>query len=87
MNETINESQPIRIRVSKYNSENERHNAIKAQKRMWYHANADLQKLKSLKSYYVNQLKKNDLKEEIKTKYESKLNEINNQLNSLSSKK
>lgn len=74
-------------RISKYATDEERHEAIKAQKRDWYKNNSNIQKLKSLKSYYVNQLKKDDLKPEIKTKYESKLNEIEEQLNSLSSKK
>ena len=74
-------------RVSKYENETERHEAVKRQKREWYKNNSDIQKLKSLKSYYVKQLKKTDLKEEMKTKYECKLNEIEEQLNSLSSKK
>ena len=75
------ESQSLECkRVSKYSSDDERHNAIKSQKRSWYYKNRDLQKLKSLKSYYLNQLKKDDLKENLRTKYESKLNKINEKL-------
>ena len=71
---------PVKTRISKYNNDNERHEAIKSQKRNWYHIHSEQQKLKSLKSYYINQLKKEDLKPETKTKYESKLNEIETKL-------
>lgn len=64
-------------RQSKYSSDEDRHEAIKHQKVMWYRRNRDKQKLKSLKSYYQKQLQKQDLKEEIKLRYEKKLNEIN----------
>ena len=74
----INEKK--RTRTTKYNSDDDRHEAIKAQKRCWYSRNSDKQKLKSLKSYYVKQLNKQDLKPEIKSKYENKLNEINEKL-------
>ena len=70
-------------RQSKYNNEEERHNAIKAQKRSWYHLNADKQKLKSLKTYYQKQLQRQDLKENLRNKYESKLNEIEEKLKSI----
>ena len=57
-NDETTTEQPTPKRISKYNNETERHNAIKAQKRQWYHLNKDKQKLKSLKAYYQNQLKK-----------------------------
>ena len=79
INEEINNSE-LTKRISKYSTNEERHEAIKAQKRFWYHQNKDKQKLKSLKAYYQNQLKKPDLKPEIKAKYETKLNEINERL-------
>jgi len=72
-----NKVEPVRTRISKYNNDVERHEAIKSQKRNWYHIHSEQQKLKSLKSYYVNQLKKENLKPETKTKYELKLNELN----------
>ena len=82
-NNTLRIIEPIIMkRTYKYSTDEERHNAVKAQKRSWYHLNSQQQKLKSLKSYYVKQLKKTDLKPEIKTKYENKLNEINLKLNS-----
>lgn len=82
-NEEIKIIEPIIMkRIYKYSSDEERHNAVKAQKRNWYHLNSEKQKLKSLKTYYIKQLKKTDLKPEIKTKYENKLNEINLKLNS-----
>ena len=71
---------PIEKRTHKYNNDNERYEASKANKRKWYYNNKEQQKLKSLKQYYVNQLKKEDLKEDIKTKYENKLNTINEKL-------
>ena len=67
-------------RNSKYDNDEEHHNAIKAQKRSWYWKNSDKQKLKSLKSYYQKQLQRQDLKENLRTKYESKLNELNEKL-------
>jgi len=70
-------------RQSKYSSEEERHEAIKHQKRQWYYINSDKQKLKSLKTYYQKQLQKQDLKEEIKLKCEKKLNEIEEKLKSI----
>ena len=76
-----NKVEPVKTRIGKYNNDDERHEAIKSQKRNWYHLNSDKQKLKSLKSYYVKQLAKTDLNESTRTKYESKLNEINNKLN------
>ena len=78
-NET-NQVEQKQKRVYKYDSEEERHEASKTNKRQWYYKNKDQQKLKSLKYYYQNQLKKTDLKEETKKKYESKINEINNKL-------
>ena len=68
-------------RIYKYNTDEERHNASKASKRQWYWNNREQQKLKSLKAYYIKQLAKSDLKEELKNKYEAKLNEINQKLN------
>ena len=83
-NEQTNEQTIDKIteikRISKYINEEARHEAIKAQKRSWYKRNSDKQKLKSLRSYYENQLKKDDLKEEVKNKYEAKLNDINEKL-------
>ncbi len=76
--EPIDESKPKRI--YKYSSDEERHNAIKRQKLDYYYRNKEIQKLKSLKSYYTKQLMKTDLKEDIKNKYQNKLDEINEQL-------
>ena len=83
VNESINESQPTTKSGYKYNNDEEKHEAIKGQKRQWYHNNSDKQRLKSLLYYYRKQLQKQDLKEPVKTKYESKLNEINEKLNSI----
>ena len=67
-------------RVHKYETEEERHEASKNNKRQWYYRNKEQQKLKSLKAYYIKQLQNQDLKEKTKNKYESKLNSINKQL-------
>ena len=75
-NDQTIEPAPVK-RIHKYSSDQERHEASKASKRLWYHKNKETQKLKSLRNYYIKQLKKDDLKEEIRTKYETKLNEIN----------
>ena len=70
----------IQKRTHKYNNDVDRHEASKANKRKWYYHNQEQQKLKSLKQYYINQLKKEDLKDDIKSKYENKLNKINEKL-------
>ena len=79
MSESTNE-QPLVKRTHKYDNEQDRHEASKAAKRNWYWKNKDKQKLKSLKAYYIKQLTKTNLKEETKTKYENKLNDINSKL-------
>lgn len=88
--EQVNEIKPCddenkviirRTRISKYNNDDEKHEAIKAQKREWYWKHSNKQKLKSLKQYYQKQLAKSDLKEETKSKYVNKLNSINEELN------
>lgn len=76
-NEQSTNNQVLVKRIYKYNTEEERHEASKASKREWYHRNKEQQKLKSLRNYYIKQLKKDDLKEELRSKYETKLNEIN----------
>lgn len=81
INEEETHSQSTINHYSKYNSDVDRHEAIKGQKRQWYRNNCDKQKLKSLKYYYQKQLKKIDLNEATKSKYESKLNELNQKLN------
>ena len=43
------ESSPKEHKSYKYNNEEEKHEAIKSQKRNWYYANSDKQKLKSLR--------------------------------------
>ena len=84
----INESSTNQVeqkpkRIYKYETDEQRHEASKTNKRKWYYLNKNQQKLKSLKYYYQNQLKKSDLKEELKKKYESKINEIDEKLNQL----
>ena len=74
------ESSTEHKRIYKYDNEHDRHEASKASKRLWYYNNREQQKLKSLKQYYIKQLAKTDLKEEVRIKYEAKLNEINQQL-------
>lgn len=71
-----NDVQPVK-RVYKYNTDEERHEASKKNKRNWYYRNKEQQKLKSLKAYYIKQLSQQNLEEKTKTKYENKLNEIN----------
>ena len=81
MSENIEEKTSTTIkRTSKYSTEEERHEAIKSQKRNWYYLNKDKQKLKSLKTYYQKQLQKQELKPDIRSKYETKLNEIETKL-------
>ena len=74
------ENQASIKRIYKYETDEQRHEASKASKRHWYHINRDVQKLKSLKAYYIKQLQKTDLKEEVKAKYESKLKAIEDKL-------
>ena len=79
-NDNVVDVKPKRTRVHKYPTEEERYAANKASKRQWYYKNKDKQKLKSLRQYYTNQLKKAELREDIKQKYEQRLNEINEAL-------
>ena len=75
------EPQPIeKKRIHKYSNDEDRRDASRANKRNWYHRNKEQQKLKSLKQYYQNQLKKDDLRDDVRSKYECKLNEINEKL-------
>ena len=74
------ENQASIKRIYKYETDEQRHEASKTNKRNWYHRNSDVQKLKSLKAYYIKQLQKTDLKEEVKAKYESKLKAIEDKL-------
>ena len=80
--EKTNEQSRVK-QTHKYINDQERYEASKTSKREWYYRNREQQKLKSLKQYYVKQLKKTDLKEETKIKYESKLKLINDELNHL----
>ena len=82
MSESTNEQTQVK-RTHKYDNEQDRHEASKAAKRLWYHKNRDKQKLKSLKQYYIKQLTKTNLKEEVKNKYENKLNDINSKLTNI----
>ena len=54
--------------------------SIKLSKRQYYHRNSDIQKLKSLRVYYVKQLQKDSLDADVKEKYESKLSELNSKI-------
>ena len=49
-------------------------------KQTYYLMNQEEQKLKSLRNYYVKQLKTPNLKSDKKEKYEAKLNELNTKL-------
>ena len=51
----------------------------------YYLKNSEEQKLKSLRRYYVNQLKNTELSNDRKTKYETKLAELNEKLESFNS--
>ena len=65
-----------KIRKSKFENEEERRKSVLQSKRNYYHRNEELYKLKSLRTYYVNQLAKTDLNEKKRENYQNKLNEI-----------
>ena len=68
------------IRNSKFANDEERRKAILASKRNYYKRNSELYKLKSLLTYYVKQLEKEDLNEKKRENYQNKLNEIETKL-------
>ena len=55
----------------------------KISKQTYYYNNRDEQKLKSLRNYYIKQLKNLDLDLNKKNKYELKLNELNSKIDGL----
>ena len=79
---SISAQAPKRTRKSKFNNDEERHQSILASKRRYYQRNIEMSKLSSLKCYYVKKLKRDDLNEDVKNRYQQKLNEINLKLNS-----
>ena len=81
--ETNTEKKETRGRKPKFSSEEERHLSILKSKRDYYRRNADLYKLKALHYYYCNQLKRDDLDENKKEKYEKKLRQIVEKINIL----
>ena len=52
-------------------------------KQTYYLMNQEEQKLKSLRNYYVKQLRNPELEESKKTKYENKLAELNDKINDI----
>ena len=64
------------IRHSKFENDEERRKAILASKRNYYKRNSELYKLKSLLTYYVKQLEKEDLAENKRENYQKKYDEI-----------
>ena len=80
-NDEINDNLPSieetpKPKKNRYTNEEERHDAILKAKRDYYHRNNDLFKLKSRKRYYNIRLGLNTLSDESRTKYESKIHEI-----------
>ena len=73
---------PKRTRKSKFNNEEERHQSILESKRRYYHRNTEISKLTSLRCYYVKRLRQADLKNDVRERYQRKLEEINARLNS-----
>ena len=57
--------------------------SIKLSKRNYYHRNADIQKLKALRTYYLKRLQNDELDVTTKEKYESKLAELNSKIGEL----
>ena len=70
-----------KTKKNRYTNEEERHDAILNAKRDYYHRSNDLFKLKSRKRYYIIRLGLNNLSDELKTKYESKIHEIDEAIN------
>lgn len=73
-------------RPKKYNTDEERHEADKADKRRWYHRNKDIKRnifrLRSLRNYYKNKL--NGTTDENKRNVIiDKINSINAELQSI----
>ena len=62
-----------------------KHESIKLSKRNYYKKNAEEQKLKSLRVYYIKHLQNSDLDETTKQKYENKLNELNEKISEFES--
>jgi len=73
---------PKRTRKSKFNNDKESHQSILASKRRYYQRNTEMSKLSSLKCYYVKKVKREDLDEYVKNRYQQKFDEINLKLNS-----
>jgi len=73
---------PKRTRKSKFNNEEERHQSILESKRRYYQRNAETSKLSSLRCYYVKRLSHDNLKNDVRERYQRKLDEINSKLNS-----
>ena len=74
-------------KFNKYNTEEDRHKAILEAKRNYYHRNSLIYKLKSSKNYYKKRLNIPELTEDKKNLYLLKINELDNQISSLNSKK
>lgn len=73
-------------RPRKYNTEEERHEADKADKRRWYHKNKDTLRnafrLRALRNYYKNKLN-TETDEDKRNVIIAKINSLNEQLNTL----
>lgn len=79
------EQQPER-KHWKYDTEEERHNAILKSKRNFYHRNEEIYKLKSLMRYYVKQLERTDLTEKKRRDYQAKFKELDKEFKKLTMK-
>lgn len=74
-------------RVYKYESENERHDAILKSKRNYYKRNADFFKLNACRKYYVKLLKSDELTNEKRERYQAKLNDIETKMKSINERR
>ena len=70
----------------KYDTEEERHNAILKSKRKFYHQNEEIYKLKALMRYYVKQLERDDLTEKKRRDYQAKFKELDKEFHKLTMK-
>ena len=75
----------IKAKKNRYTNEGDRRDAILKAKRSYYHRNNDLFKLKSRHRYYSKRLNIENIPEEQKTKYLTKLNEIEEEINNFNS--